>query len=51
MKSGKTDEAVAAYKRALEQYPSSHRAQVGLQEVAAASSQGSETSNANEHRD
>ncbi len=35
MKSGKPDQAMAAYKRALEQYPSSHRAQVGLQELAA----------------
>ena len=34
MKSGKTDQAVAAFKRALEQYPSSHRAQIGLQAAA-----------------
>jgi tetratricopeptide (TPR) repeat protein len=30
MKSGKPDQAVTAFKRALEQYPSSHRARVGL---------------------
>jgi tetratricopeptide (TPR) repeat protein len=30
LKSGRTDQAVAAFKRALEQYPESHRAVVGL---------------------